>query len=84
MDAFFPSIRELAENTVTDKFQRIKSNDQKILLIPSDAQESSRVVWYCIETEGSVVGVVSVTFLLSLYQENPDYFESMFSSITVA
>lgn len=82
--AQFPGLKELAEQTVMSEPELLEINGLRTLKVSWMVQESTRMITYYVEIDGSLAGVAQGTFSESAYQDDSLYFDAIFDSITLA
>lgn len=82
-DAKMPGMREMMESTVLDEPERIVLNGRDALTVSFTIKDSTREVCYYVEADDRIVGAALGIFPVQLYESDPEYFDSIFSSIRV-
>ena len=82
LDAKMPGMREVIENTVIDEPETIELNGQHVV-VATTTYKGVRTMTYYIEADGKIVGAVRGIFSTVLYENDPKYFDDIFSSICV-
>ncbi|RDB64393.1 hypothetical protein C1878_00595 [Gordonibacter sp. 28C] len=83
-DAKMPGMREMMEGTVLGEPERIVLNGRDALTVSFTIKDTTREVCYYVEADDRIVGAALGIFPVQLYENDPEYFDSMFSSIHIA
>lgn len=81
IDKKFPGMKNIIENTVIGEPEEVELNGCKSLVCSLTLNETTRMVFCYVEAEGKVIGGTLAIFPVSVYDNDPGYFDEIFSSI---